>query len=102
MTNRVTSRAVAVQRTTSIGVLTLLSAVAMLALGCAASFGSDLRMTVERPHFTCEGHVRHYSDAAYHPGEDDGAPLPCCDGQIGCAQFLSTNTIVRTTQHWHS
>jgi len=65
---------------------------------------SDLRMTVEKPHFTCEGHGALLSHTAYVPGAErravaqtaDEAPLPCCDGQIGCAQFLSTNTILRT------
>ena len=60
---------------------------------------SELRMTVERPHFTCEGRGQLLSHVDYVPGQDrrkvvDEAPLPCCDGQIGCAQFLSTNTIL--------
>jgi hypothetical protein len=60
---------------------------------------SDLRMTVEKPHFTCEGRGALLSHVAYVPGEyrqkiEADAPLPCCDGQIGCAQFLSTNTIL--------
>ena len=102
MTNRVTSaKAATIDRTATLGLVGLLSAILMLALGCSASFGADLRMTVERPHFTCEGRVRHFSDVAYHPGQADAAPLPCCDGQIGCAQFLSTNTIVRATHEWH-
>jgi hypothetical protein len=72
-----------------------------LAVGAQAS---DLRMTVEKPHFTCEGRQANLQHTAYHPGDlareaadelDGQAPLPCCDGQIGCAQFLSTNTILR-------
>ena len=60
---------------------------------------SELRMTVEKPHFTCEGRGQLLSHVDYVPGQDprkavDEAPLPCCDGQIGCAQFLSTNTIL--------
>lgn len=72
---------------------------------------SDLRMTVEQPHFTCEGHGGGFSRVAFRPGSDlraapseaadDAAPLPCCDGKIGCAQFLSTNTIVRQAHEWH-
>ncbi|MBE7210148.1 MAG: hypothetical protein INR65_03945, partial [Gluconacetobacter diazotrophicus] len=62
-----------------------------------------LRMTVEAPHFTCEGHGKLMSRVAYVPGASvqtgfaasGDAPLPCCDGQIGCAQFLSTNTVIR-------
>ncbi len=100
MTSKAAAKAVARERMTAIGIVGLLSAFVMLALGCSASFGADLRMTVERPHFTCEGHVRHFSDVAYRPGQTDGAPLPCCDGQIGCAQFLSTNTIVRPPHQW--
>lgn len=83
----------------------------VIATGAQAS---DLRMTVEQPHFTCEGRGGDFSRVAYHPGEtygaapasatdpaDDAAPLPCCDGKIGCAQFLSTNTIVRQSHEWH-
>ncbi len=60
---------------------------------------SELRMTVEKPHFTCEGRGQLLSHVDYVPGQDprkaiDEVPLPCCDGQIGCAQFLSTNTIL--------
>ena len=63
---------------------------------------SDLRMTVEPPHFTCEGSQNALSRVAFHPdGDADKAPLPCCDGKIGCAQFLSTNTIVRQAHEWH-
>lgn len=68
------------------------------ALGAQAA---GLRMTVEHPHFTCEGRTA-YSSVAYHPGVADTAPLPCCDGRIGCAQFLSTNTIVHQGHEWHS
>ncbi len=103
MTNRArsSSKAATIDRTTTVGIVGLLSAVLMLALGCGSSFGADLRMTVEKPHFTCEGRVRHFSEVSYHPGETKGAPLPCCDGQIGCAQFLSTNTVVRVPHQWH-
>ncbi|MCQ8241892.1 hypothetical protein [Rhizosaccharibacter radicis] len=70
----------------------------------SAAQASDLRMTVEKPHFTCEGRQASLQHTAYRPGDaeraaadqfDGQAPLPCCDGQIGCAQFLSTNTILR-------
>ncbi len=70
----------------------------------AATPGEGLRMTIERPHFTCESGGRTLSRVAYHLHE--AAPqqgvLPCCDGQIVCAQFLSTNTVVRPGQRWHS
>jgi hypothetical protein len=89
---------------------------ALLILMCvaipgAASSASGLRMTVESPHFTCEGHATNFSHVAYIPGAtggdlsdaaaDGSAPLPCCDGKIGCAQFLSTNTIIRQSTEWH-
>ena len=76
-------------------------AVPVVATGAQAA---ELRMTVETPHFTCAGRGALLTHAAYVPGAalrsasdaiDQGAPLPCCDGQIGCAQFLSTNTILR-------
>ena len=65
---------------------------------------AGLRMTVERPHFTCERHGALPSRVVYHPGESLAAQpvLPCCDGQFGCAQFLSTNTVLRQTHRWHS
>ena len=77
---------------------TILVVPMMLALTGLAAQASELRMTVERPHFTCEGRTM-LSHVAYVPGAErrlvtDGAPLPCCDGQIGCAQFLSTSTIL--------
>jgi hypothetical protein len=79
---------------------------AILALAAAvpslAAQASDLRMTVEKPHFTCEGGVQFYSRVAYRPSDAVASPaLPCCDGKIGCAQFLSTNTIVRQSHEWH-
>jgi len=86
-------------------VLALLTAATQLGPVLApVAAASDLRMTVEKPHFTCEGHGALLSHTAYVPGAEpraadakdaDEAPLPCCDGQIGCAQFLSTNTILR-------
>ncbi len=79
---------------------TVLALPILLTVGTAAAQASELRMTVEKPHFTCEGRGSLLSHVAYVPGEyrhriSDDAPLPCCDGQIGCAQFLSTNTILR-------
>jgi hypothetical protein len=72
----------------------------------AGAQGSDLRMTVKPPRFTCEGHAGNSLRVAFHPDAaaadfaDGRAPLPCCNGQIGCAQFLSTNTIIRTRHGW--
>ena len=68
----------------------------------AGANASDLRMTVQKPHFTCEGHDRGVSTVAWTPDGPSGAPLPCCDGKIGCAQFLSTNTIIRQKHEWRS
>lgn len=80
----------------------LLLALALCAMPVMAASASDLRMTVEQPHFTCEGHDSHFVRAAYHPqAVSDDAPLPCCDGKLGCAQFLSTNTVVRQSHEWH-
>ena len=82
--------------------------IAIAALTFAApvfqAHASDLRMTVEQPRFTCEGSHSALSHVAFHPGDDlktVAAPLPCCNGQLGCAQFLSTNTIVRQSHEWH-
>ena len=61
---------------------------------------SGLRMTVERPHFTCDGGAISLSHVAYRP--DAKPALPCCDGKIGCAQFLSTSTVLRAPHRWHS
>ncbi len=77
-------------------ILVLPMLLAMTVTGMAQA--SELRMTVEKPHFTCEGRGQLLSHVAYVPGANQrgisDAPLPCCDGQIGCAQFLSTNTIL--------
>ena len=78
---------------------TILALPILFSTGTVVAHASDLRMTVEKPHFTCEGRGTLLSHVAYVPGEyrqpvSDDAPLPCCDGQIGCAQFLSTNTIL--------
>lgn len=80
----------------------LLSTLILLAAPAAATgvHAAELRMTVEKPHFTCEGRGTILGKVAYVPGEykqavsDEDAPLPCCDGQIGCAQFLSTSTVL--------
>ena len=77
---------------------TILAISMLLSLTGIVAQASELRMTVEKPHFTCEGRSL-LSHVAYAPGAArrtvfDDAPLPCCDGQIGCAQFLSTNTIL--------
>ncbi len=79
-------------------ILPMLLTMAVAGMGQGAT-ASELRMTVEKPHFTCEGRGQLLSHVDYVPGQDqrkviDEAPLPCCDGQIGCAQFLSTNTIL--------
>ena len=97
----------------------LLTILLFMAAPVTVATASGLRMTVEQPHFTCEGHDSHFSHVAYVPGAaagnssdrglstasdlaDDGqAPLPCCDGKIGCAQFLSTNTVIRQSTEWH-
>ena len=81
------------------------------ALPVASAGASGLRMTVEQPHFTCDGNGRTFSHVAYvphgHANDDAGAtgdgapPLPCCDGRIGCAQFLSTDTIIHRATRWH-
>lgn len=75
----------------------ILAGLAFVCFAGAAS-AADLRMTVQKPHFTCEGRTPGFDRVSYRPG---GAPLPCCDGQLGCAQFLSTTTIVRTPHQWH-
>ncbi len=77
----------------------------IIGLACALPMlhaqASDLRMTVEQPNFTCQGAQKYLSRVTFHPADTLGAPLPCCDGKIGCAQFLSTNTIVRQAHQWH-
>ncbi len=63
-----------------------------------------LRMTIEKPRFTCEHRGVSLSHVAFHKGaaQADPSPLPCCDGQFGCARFLSTDTILHGLQRWHS
>ena len=78
---------------------TILVMAAALAMTGFAAQAAELRMTVEKPHFTCEGrsmlfHVAYVPGSAEQRPVSSDAPLPCCDGKIGCAQFLSTNTIL--------
>lgn len=78
-----------------------------LSAAVSAQAGADLRMTVEKPHFMCESRRSRFSRVAYRLGEAGGeaAAEPaqsCCDGQLGCAQFLSTNTVLRPLRRWHS
>lgn len=79
------------------------------AIICLTAFGpmaeaSDLRMTVEKPHFTCERTGIAMSRVVYR-GKPDAIPvqvLPCCDGLLGCAQFLSTSTVVHPPHRLHT
>ena len=57
-------------------------------------------MTVEKPRFTCERGGVSLSHVAYRPADRPG--LPCCGGQIGCAQFLSTTTVLHPPHRWRS
>jgi hypothetical protein len=80
----------------------VIAALAGAGMVCRPSQAADLRMTVERPHFTCEGDGRMLSHVVYRPGpQPPAAPLPCCDGKLGCAQFLSTSTVVHPVRHFH-
>ncbi len=79
----------------------------LLAAGLAAggmARAADLRMTVEKPRFTCERGGVSLSHVAFHTGRPQlaQAVLPCCDGRLGCAQFLSTNTVVLPQRRWRS
>ena len=69
-----------------------------------AAPGEGLRMTVEAPRFTCESGGLTLSHVVFRPGSDAAhhGALPCCDGRIGCAQFLSTTTVVRPGRRWRS
>jgi hypothetical protein len=88
------------------GLRSLLSACAFAVLtgvSAAPARASDLRMTVEKPRFTCESSRASLSRTAYHAAARPGGPaLPCCDGQLGCAQFLSTNRVLHSAHRWHS
>ncbi len=76
---------------------------APLSNASSAETRPDLRMTVEKPHFMCESSRLLFSRVAYHPGGmDAGTVKSCCDGQLGCAQFLSTNTVLHPLRRWHS
>ncbi len=69
-----------------------------------SAWAGDLRMTVEKPRFTCERGGVSLSHVAFHGSRPRlaEAVLPCCDGRLGCAQFLSTNTVVLPQQRWRS
>ena len=76
-------------------------AAALLAATVGAA-GDPLHVTMERPHFICRANAARVSHTAYDPAGDADAPLPCCDGRIGCAQFLSTHTVLHGKVRWHS
>ncbi len=81
--------------------LAAVAAVMLSGAGALAAPGDGLRMTVERPHFTCESGGTTLSRVVFRPRRAAAsAALPCCDGQIGCAQFLSTTTVVRPGRRW--
>jgi hypothetical protein len=84
--------------------LAVIAAGTGLVASISAGHASDLRMTVEKPQFICERGGGALSHAAYHPGQRPVAQptLPCCDGQLGCAQFLSTSTVLHRPRRWHS
>lgn len=75
-----------------------------LAVPPGTVLASDLRMTVEKPHFTCETHAAGFSHVVFRAGRQRLAKssLPCCDGQLGCAQFLSTSTVLHASRRHHS
>ena len=81
-----------------------LLAVAASAAAPRAVLASGLRMTVEKPRFTCETHGASFSHAMFQPAGRPAAAaaLPCCDGQLGCAQFLSTSTVLRASRRHRS
>ncbi len=72
--------------------------------GPEISRGTSLRMTVEKPRFTCAGRGVTMSHVVFQAGRAaaGAATLPCCDGQFGCAQFLSTATVLHGPHPWHS
>ncbi len=83
--------------------LATVAVVVLAGASAVAAPGDGLRMTVETPHFTCESGGTTLSHVVFHPDRDAShhRALPCCDGQIGCAQFLSTTTVVRPGRRWH-
>ena len=83
--------------------LVAVAAVMLSGARAVAAPGDGLRMTVETPHFTCESGGPTLSHVVFRPGSDavQHSTLPCCDGRIGCAQFLSTTSVVRPARRWH-
>lgn len=61
----------------------------------------ELHPAYAKPHFTCE--TLRPLRAAWHPerATRDEAQQTCCNGQIGCAQFLPSSTALRQPHHWH-
>ncbi len=87
---------------------TLVAASLLAVTGIAAAPGvvlaSELRMTMEKPRFTCEARSASLSHVALRPVRRPAAPapLPCCDGQFGCAQFLPTSTVLPHPRRYDS
>ena len=88
--------------------LTLVAASLLAGAGIAAAPGivlaSELRMTVEKPRFTCEARSASLSHVALRADRRRAAPtsLPCCDGRFGCAQFLPTSTVLPYPRRYDS
>jgi hypothetical protein len=91
-------------RRSLLGVFVVTAVAGSVAGGILPARASDLRMTVEKPQFICEKGGIALSHVTYHPGRKAHLrpALPCCDGQLGCAQFLSTSTVLHPPRHWHS
>ena len=70
-----------------------------------AAGAAQLQLSAPAPHFVCAGHGGvSLSRAAYAPPSATVArtpPLPCCNGRLACAQFLSTTTILHGPKRWH-
>ena len=62
---------------------------------------APLPMSAQRPHFVCAPHAVFRSTAGGGEAAAPTAPLPCCNGRLACAQFLSTTTILHGSKRWH-
>ena len=90
------------------GLCVLITAVALTVgvarqADAAGASVAQLQLSAPLPHFVCAGHGVSLSRAAYTPPSAPAArtvPLPCCDGQLACAQFLSTTTILHGPKRW--
>jgi len=98
-----------------------LAAGLVLAGGGARAASGELHPAIAKPHYTCEStqaqkaawqktdwQKTDWQKTGWKKTDWQVAPLApahpartCCDGQIGCAEYLPSSTALPQPHHWH-